>query len=158
MLTSFFRDSGKMKKKLLFSTNYNMEFSLLSESDSYLFYCPCIYFLSEFRYVLEAYRCNSRLEFTQVINFYSYVSPKWKICVLFLWGRPLNGKSLPRTVWYTRYSVSNTHKYSHVVVMVTGDPATFIVSLHQALKGYNCPADWVDMLKERDIEKEKANR
>lgn len=42
--------------------------------------------------------------------------------------------------------------------MVTGDPATLIVSLHQALKGYNCPADWVDMLKERDIEKEKANR
>ena len=56
------------------------------------------------------------------------------------------------------YSVSNTHKCSHVVVIVTGDPATFIVSLHQALKGYNCPADWVDMLKERDIEKEKANR
>ena len=46
----------------------------------------------------------------------------------------------------------------HVVVIVTGDPGTFIVSLHQALKGYNCPADWVDMLKERDIEKEKANR
>lgn len=49
-------------------------------------------------------------------------------------------------------------KCSHVVVIVTGDPATFIISLHQALKGYNCPADWVDMLKERDIEKEKANR
>ena len=50
-----------------------------------------------------------------------------------------------------------THKI-HVVVMVTGDPATLMISLCQGLKGFNCPTDWVDMLKERDIEKEKANR
>lgn len=42
--------------------------------------------------------------------------------------------------------------------MLTGDPATFLMSLSQGLKGYNCPVDWVDTLKERDIEKEKANR
>ena len=70
-----------------------MEFSFLSESDSYLFYCPCIYFLSEFRYVLEAYRCNSRLEFTQVINFYLYVSQVKDLCFVFMrkafeWQKP----------------------------------------------------------------------
>lgn len=69
----------------------NMEFSLLRESDSYLFYYTCIYFLSEFRYVLEAYRCNSRLEFTQVINFYLYVSQD--LCFVFMrkafeWQKP----------------------------------------------------------------------
>ena len=72
----------KAKKKVLFSTYCNMEFSLLSESDSYLFYYTCIYFLSEFRYVLEAYRCNTRLEFTQVINFYLYVSQD--LCFVFM--------------------------------------------------------------------------
>lgn len=42
--------------------------------------------------------------------------------------------------------------------MVSGDPATLMISLCEGLKGYNCPGDWVDTLKERDIEKEKANR
>ena len=42
--------------------------------------------------------------------------------------------------------------------MVSGDPATFLMSLSKGLQGYNCPGDWVDTLKERDIEKEKANR
>lgn len=42
--------------------------------------------------------------------------------------------------------------------MTIGDPATFILSLSECLKGYKCPTDWVDTLKERDIEKEKANR
>lgn len=42
--------------------------------------------------------------------------------------------------------------------MVSGDPATFLTSLSNGLQGYNCPGDWVDTLKERDIEKEKANR
>lgn len=42
--------------------------------------------------------------------------------------------------------------------MVSGDPATFLMSLSNGLQGYNCPGDWVDTLKERDIEKEKANR
>ena len=42
--------------------------------------------------------------------------------------------------------------------MVSGDPASFLTSLSKSLKGYNCPGDWVDSLKERDIEKEKANR
>ncbi|KAK2566212.1 2-hydroxyacyl-CoA lyase 2 [Acropora cervicornis] len=43
------------------------------------------------------------------------------------------------------------------LVILAGDPATFLLSLSQSLKGYNCPVDWVDMLKERDLEKEKAN-
>jgi len=42
--------------------------------------------------------------------------------------------------------------------MVSGDPASFLTSLSKGLKGYSCPGDWVDTLKERDIEKEKANR
>lgn len=51
------------------------------------------------------------------------------------------------------------HVFSQIVVsMVSGDPASFLTSLSKGLKGYNCPGDWVDTLKERDIEKEKANR
>lgn len=51
------------------------------------------------------------------------------------------------------------HVFSQIVVsMVSGDPASFLTSLSEGLKGYNCPGDWVDALKERDIEKEKANR
>ena len=42
--------------------------------------------------------------------------------------------------------------------MVSGDPASFLTSLSKGLKGYNCPGEWLDTLKERDIEKEKANR
>ena len=42
--------------------------------------------------------------------------------------------------------------------MALGDPATFMISLCKGLQGYSCPPDWVDTLKERDIEKEKANR
>ena len=42
--------------------------------------------------------------------------------------------------------------------MVLGDPATFMTSLCKGLQGYSCTPDWVDTLKERDIEKEKANR
>lgn len=42
--------------------------------------------------------------------------------------------------------------------MAIGDPATFILSLSECLKGCKCPTDWVDALKERDFEKEKANR
>ena len=45
-----------------------------------------------------------------------------------------------------------------VVAMVSGDPATLMIELCKGLKGYNCAADWVDTLKERDIEKEKVNR
>lgn len=56
-------------------------------------------------------------------------------------------------------SASCTYQRQNLVVVMTiGDPATFILSLSECLKGYKCPTDWVDTLKERDIEKEKANR
>jgi len=69
-------------------------------------------------------------------------------------------KQLPKlNCTCTLYSSLNNRNHNiHLVVMVTGDPATFMISLCQGLQGYSCPADWVDMLKERDIEKEKTNR
>ena len=48
--------------------------------------------------------------------------------------------------------------FNCVVTMATGDPASLLVSLCDALKGYTSPREWNDMLKERDQEKESANR
>ncbi|CAH3167279.1 unnamed protein product [Porites lobata] len=74
------------------------------------------------------------------------------------YGRVLNRKSKIIAVNRNKSQLfKNSDMFWKPTVAIQGDPATFIVSLHQALKGYNCPADWVDMLKERDIEKEKAN-
>ena len=38
------------------------------------------------------------------------------------------------------------------------DAGHFLVQLAQTLSGYKCDSDWPQMLKDRDIEKEKANR
>ncbi|XP_073234556.1 2-hydroxyacyl-CoA lyase 2-like [Porites lutea] len=74
------------------------------------------------------------------------------------YGRVLNRKSKIIAVNRNKSQLfKNSDMFWKPTVAIQGDPATFIVSLHQALKGYNCPADWVDMLKERDIEKEKVN-
>ena len=41
---------------------------------------------------------------------------------------------------------------------VKADPGSFLVSLSEALSGYSCPKEWPAKLKERDDEKETANR
>ena len=45
-----------------------------------------------------------------------------------------------------------------MIPLVSGDPATLMIELSKGLKGYICQTDWLDKLKERDIDKEKANR
>lgn len=66
---------------------------------------------------------------------------------------------LMNTTWFKSSATTRWTGLSQIVVaMVSGDPATFLMSLSNGLQGYNCPGDWVDTLKERDIEKEKANR
>ena len=45
-----------------------------------------------------------------------------------------------------------------MIPLVSGDPATLMIELYKGLKGYICPTDWLEKLKERDIDKEKANR
>ncbi|XP_064293240.1 2-hydroxyacyl-CoA lyase 2 [Phalacrocorax carbo] len=41
---------------------------------------------------------------------------------------------------------------------VQGDAASFVVRLAQSLRGYSCPKDWVEELREADRKKEQANR
>jgi len=40
---------------------------------------------------------------------------------------------------------------------IQSDPASFIVELATALKGYKGPDDWIQILREKDDEKEQAN-
>ncbi|XP_052654927.1 2-hydroxyacyl-CoA lyase 2 [Harpia harpyja] len=41
---------------------------------------------------------------------------------------------------------------------VQGDAASFVVRLARSLRGYTCPGDWVEGLREADRKKEQANR
>jgi hypothetical protein len=40
---------------------------------------------------------------------------------------------------------------------IQSDPASFIVELAAAFKGYKGPDDWIQLLREKDNEKEQAN-
>jgi len=74
------------------------------------------------------------------------------------YGRVLNKRSKIVAVNRNKGQLwKNSDMFWKPTVAIQGDPATFLLSLSQSLKGYNCPVDWVDMLKERDLEKEKAN-
>ena len=64
-----------------------------------------------------------------------------------------NVYALVSTLFFNPRPVGN-----FIVTMVTGDPATLLVSLCHGLKSYCCSREWNEMLKERDLEKEKANR
>lgn len=39
-----------------------------------------------------------------------------------------------------------------------GDAASFMVRLARSLRGYACPGDWLEGLREADRKKEQANR
>lgn len=74
------------------------------------------------------------------------------------YGRVLNKRSKIVAVNRNKGQLwKNSDMFWKPTVAIQGDPATFLLSLSQSLKGYNCPVDWIDMLKERDLEKEKAN-
>ena len=64
-----------------------------------------------------------------------------------------NVYALVSTLFFNPRPVGN-----FIVTMVTGDPATLLVSLCHGLKSYCCSREWNEMLKERDLEKEKTNR
>uniref|UniRef100_A0A8C4TB48 2-hydroxyacyl-CoA lyase 2 n=1 Tax=Erpetoichthys calabaricus TaxID=27687 RepID=A0A8C4TB48_ERPCA len=54
--------------------------------------------------------------------------------------------------------LKNSDMFWKPCVAVQGDAASFLLQLSEGLKGYLCPLDWPQNLKEQDILKEKANR
>ncbi|KAG2470022.1 ILVBL protein, partial [Polypterus senegalus] len=54
--------------------------------------------------------------------------------------------------------LKNSDMFWKPCVAVQGDAASFLLQLSEGLKGYRCPLDWPQNLKERDILKEKSNR
>lgn len=74
------------------------------------------------------------------------------------YGRVLNRKSKVIAVNRNKSQLfKNSDMFWRPSVAVQGDPATLMIELSKGLKGYTCPTDWVDKLKERDIDKEKVN-
>lgn len=53
--------------------------------------------------------------------------------------------------------ILNTDVFYKPRLVVHADPGSFVLSLSDALVGYNCPSNWPETLKERDSEKEVAN-
>jgi acetolactate synthase-like protein len=43
-------------------------------------------------------------------------------------------------------------------VAIQGDVGSFMVKLAEGMKGYKCDEEWLNMLRSKDTEKEKANR
>lgn len=74
------------------------------------------------------------------------------------YGRVLNRKSKIIAVNRSKSQLfKNSDMFWKPSVAVQGDPATLMIELSKGLKGYICPTDWLEKLKERDIDKEKAN-
>ncbi|XP_031565724.1 acetolactate synthase-like protein, partial [Actinia tenebrosa] len=74
------------------------------------------------------------------------------------YGRVLSKKSKVIAVNRNHSQLyKNSDMFWKPSIAIQGDPASFLVSLCENLKGYSCPKDWVETLKERDLEKEKTN-
>jgi acetolactate synthase-like protein len=43
-------------------------------------------------------------------------------------------------------------------IAIEGDVASFITEVANGLKGYKCDSEWVQKLKDKDNDKESANR
>ena len=52
----------------------------------------------------------------------------------------------------------NVNMSFKVTESIHGDPGSFLLALSQSLNSYSCPDDWLTVLRERDSEKEVANR
>ncbi|EDO32896.1 predicted protein, partial [Nematostella vectensis] len=75
------------------------------------------------------------------------------------YGRVLNRKSKIIAVNRSHSQLyKNSDMFWKPTVAIQGDPASFLCSLCEALKGYESPKDWVDSLKDRDLQKESDNR
>ncbi len=55
-------------------------------------------------------------------------------------------------------SQQNTDVFWKPTLKILGDPGSFIVALQSGLTGYQCDPEWGKLLKERDDEKEAANK
>uniref|UniRef100_A0AAY4CWQ7 2-hydroxyacyl-CoA lyase 2 n=2 Tax=Denticeps clupeoides TaxID=299321 RepID=A0AAY4CWQ7_9TELE len=54
--------------------------------------------------------------------------------------------------------LKNSDMFWKPTVAIQGDAGSFLLRLSKGLKGYRCPEDWPQSLKQGDITKEKANR
>ncbi|XP_005991216.1 2-hydroxyacyl-CoA lyase 2 [Latimeria chalumnae] len=54
--------------------------------------------------------------------------------------------------------LKNSDMFWKPTVAIQGDAGSFLVKLAEGLKGYRCPLDWPQSLKQGDLKKEKANR
>ena len=52
----------------------------------------------------------------------------------------------------------NADAFFKVTKTVHGDPGCFLLALSDALQSYSCPTEWLNVLQDRDSEREKANR
>ena len=43
-------------------------------------------------------------------------------------------------------------------IAIEGDVASFVTEVANGLKGYKCDPEWVQKLKDKDTEKEEANK
>nr|XP_022322803.1 acetolactate synthase-like protein [Crassostrea virginica] len=75
------------------------------------------------------------------------------------YGRVLNRRSKIITVNRSKEQLyKNSDMFWKPTIAVEGDVASFIVQISQGLQGYKCDPDWIRKLKDKDEEKEKANR
>ncbi|XP_053384559.1 2-hydroxyacyl-CoA lyase 2-like [Mercenaria mercenaria] len=75
------------------------------------------------------------------------------------YGRVLNRRSKIIAVNRNKEQLyKNTDMFWKPTVAIQGDVGSFIVKLAQGMQGYKCDTEWLDMLRNKDIDKEKANR
>ncbi|MBN3300460.1 ILVBL protein, partial [Amia calva] len=75
------------------------------------------------------------------------------------YGRVLNRRSKIIAVNRDKGQLlKNSDMFWKPTVAIQGDAGSFLLCLSEGLKGYRCPQDWPQSLKEGDITKEKANR
>ena len=63
-----------------------------------------------------------------------------------------------RLTLYYLHSQQNTDVFWKPTLALNSDPGSFIVALQSGLSGYHCDPEWGKLLKERDAEKEEANK
>jgi len=52
----------------------------------------------------------------------------------------------------------NSDMFWKPTIAIEGDVASFITEVANGLKGYKCDSEWVQKLKDKDNDKESANR
>ncbi|XP_019626027.1 PREDICTED: acetolactate synthase-like protein [Branchiostoma belcheri] len=74
------------------------------------------------------------------------------------YGRVLKGSSKIIAVNRDKSQLyKNSDMFWKPTIAIQGDPGSLLLALSQGLKGFSCDKSWPQMLKERDVEKEKDN-